>query len=329
MVQVEESPVFVVGLPRSGTTLMRMMLCCHPRLAVTPETNFLNSWARIYGHLDLAKDRDFALFWSSFSRSEVLPSFGLAAPAVRQRIDREPERDLRAVFRAVCLAYAERHGKPRWGEKTPRHAEHLDTLLDWFPAARVVFMLRDPRAVTSSILAKNWARSSTFAFVHARRWRRAAQALQRHASSGRVFVAPYERLVADPQGLLREICAFIGEEFDSEMIARTRAGDYRLYPDDPGSLQSQPVLKPLDPSSLDKWRSRLSRDAVAIVEKEAGPAMAAFGYRPETAGLDARQRALLCCHKAARPLEAFARLPWGKVLKGRLRTLVGRALPGS
>ncbi|MGD9547411.1 MAG: sulfotransferase [Candidatus Krumholzibacteriia bacterium] len=319
-----QSPIFVVGLPRSGTTLMRMMLCCHPRIAIAPETNFLNSWILLYGHLDPAVDRDFELFWSHYSAAKDLPSFGLEPAAVRARIDAAPERSWKAVFQAVCEAYAERNRKERWGEKTPRHADFMENLLDWFPEARIVFMLRDPRAVTSSILAKNWSRSSVFPFAHARRWRRSAVALQTLAAGGRIFVAPYERLVTDAEGLLRDVCRFVGEDFHPEMITRSRAAEYRLYPDDPASNTGQNVLKPLNPASLHKWRTQLKPDQVAFIEHEAGASMAGFGYERVTGGLTLRQRLVLGLHQALFPLESVRRLPWGKVFRGKGKTLVMR-----
>ncbi len=325
--QDQDSPVFIIGLPRSGTTLMRMMLSSHPQLAIAPETNFLNSWMRIYGHLDPTRPRDFELFWSKLTAGELFPSFGITPAGVRARIDGLGDPGFRGIFTAICQEYAARTGKARWGEKTPRHADYLDTLLQWFPAARVLYMQRDPRAVTSSILAKNWARSSRFPHVHARRWRRSMRGVLARAGQGNVMLVSYEDLVADGESVLRRICDFIGEQYHPNMLARSDAALYRLYPDDEKTLRDLPVLKPLNPASLYKWRDRLTPVQVAIIEHESEPEMSRLGYRPEARCRPLPWRLKLLWQRMLRPLEAGLKLPWKKIFTGGAATMIKRWLP--
>jgi len=324
---IPENPVFVVGLPRSGTTLMRMMLSCHPHLAIAPETNFINSWMRVYGHLDPSRPRDFELFWQALAQSDLLPSFGLTPEAVRREVEENIEASWRGIFTAICRCYAARTDKPRWGEKTPRHAEHLETLLEWYPDARILYMQRDPRAVVSSILAKNWARSSRFPHVHARRWRLSVGAARRQAAQDRLMMVGYERLVRDGEGVLREICAFIGEDYHPDMLTRADAPRYRLYPDHEESLRNFPVLKPLNPASLDKWRGHLSPVQTAIIEDQSRPELSALGYEPVAGSAPASWRIAYLGHRMLRPFETVAKLPWAKVFKGGAGTMIRRLLP--
>ncbi len=327
MTDIQDSPIFVIGLPRSGTTLMRMMLSSHPRVAIAPETNFLNSWMRIYGHLDPSRPRDFDLFWDKLTAGELFPSFGITPEGVRARIDAGGDTGFRVIFTAICREYAARTDKVRWGEKTPRHAEHLDTLRRWYPEARILYMQRDPRAVTSSILAKNWPRSSRFPHVHARRWRRSIRRVMPHAEQGHLMMVGYEDLVADGETVLRRICDFIGEDYHPDMLARSDAARYRLYPDHEESLGNLSVLKPLNPSSLYKWRNRLSPVQVAIIEHESQPEMSELGYMPEARSHVLPWRLKLLLHRMVRPLESVVKLPWKKVFTGGAATLVKRWLP--
>ncbi len=313
-----ESPIFIVGLPRSGTTLMRFMLCAHPRICIAPETNYLNRWMRFYSHLDITRRKQFEAFWEDFAKVELFPSFGISPDSTLARIEASDARDHRTVFSCICSEYAAKMEKARWGEKTPKHEQYLDVLMGWFPGARVLFLLRDPRAVAASLLSKDWGGS--FVHAHAERWRKSSVRAGRWAADERVSVISYERLVREPERALREICRFLREDFVPEMIDRSDVSRYVLYPDRPESQRSIPVLRPLNPEGIDRWRSKLSRRDVAVIEHVAREEMEKRGYRAEGGGLRAADRGLLLLDKLRAPLESLGREPFGRVMRARLRT---------
>lgn len=90
--------------------------------------------------------------WNDYSASKSFESLGLDNAVLRNNLPAGGERTLVAIFASILQTYAEAHGKARCGEKTPRHYLYIDTLLEWFPRATVVFVVRDPRAVAASLL---------------------------------------------------------------------------------------------------------------------------------------------------------------------------------
>ncbi|MDP8904621.1 MAG: sulfotransferase [Chloroflexota bacterium] len=159
--------VFVVGVNRSGTTLLRRLLETSPLVAVATETHFLghvlpHEGARFYFRRlgDVADDATIKrlvefIYSGEFQRRsrwrEVSPYWRWLTreipPEEFERALLSEERTERGIFRAMLRVYADHLGRPVPGEKTPAHLAYVDTLLEWFPDGRVVHMLRDPRAV--------------------------------------------------------------------------------------------------------------------------------------------------------------------------------------
>ena len=128
------SPIFIVGCPRSGTTLVRSILAAHSRIIISPESHFLNYWVKQYAHLNLLQPQDFDRFWQDFSTSQRFGYFDLNGSALKTKIQTETQQSgnpvsFQLIFRCLLDAYAAKMQKPRWGEKTPAHYESVDVLL--------------------------------------------------------------------------------------------------------------------------------------------------------------------------------------------------------
>ncbi len=298
LVDERNSPIFIAGMPRSGTTLVRSILCAHPRIIISPELNFF-SWVRKFGHLDLEQEEQFDRFWREFIRCDQFGHFCVDAEKVRSRIRACEAVSFRTVFRSLLDEFVATVGKPRWGEKTPRNYEHIDVLLEWFPDAQVVFLLRDPRAVSASLLRTPWGGKEVGR--HARAWCRSVAVLERWKDDPRVRTVRYEALVAEPESETKELCRFLGEEFVDAMLSRRDANETMLRNREgwaKGALEA--AMKPISTASIDKWRSALSGYQVAVIEHVAGGKMREHGYHP-----------------AGRPLS------FGWCLKWRMATALG------
>src|SRR4051794_20410563 len=152
MTTTRDAPIFVVGFPRSGTTLLQSLLGAHPRIAAPPEIHF---GTRIVG---------FAAYWGALNDdaglnrvaeatldSRRLVHAGFDVDRVFERARTGP-RTYAGVLDAVMTDFAERHGKQRWSEKTP-HQSASDIWLH-FPEAQVLHIVRDPRPTAVSNLSK-------------------------------------------------------------------------------------------------------------------------------------------------------------------------------
>lgn len=198
-----EPPFFVVGVPRSGTTLLRHMLGGHPRLAIPRESHFVPS---------ALSAPSGAAALELILASEQFAEWGIDADAVRRRAaatDMTPP----AVVRSAFETFAESQGKPRWGDKTPRYLKHMPQLAAAFPGSRFVHLLRDGREVATSLRDAWWGTDDLALAAH--EWRHTIAKARADAESlpaDQYLEVRYRRLVADPKTELARVLDFLGED---------------------------------------------------------------------------------------------------------------------
>jgi len=214
------TPFFVMACPRSGTTLLALMLHAHSRIAVPPETRFM---MRVYrqqrgiGDLAVAANRE-RLADMITHRSTRFPDLGLSRPVTRQAIIDGPP-TVGSALGIVFRSYAERFGKQRWGDKRPQHHRSVVAIRAMFPDAKFIHIVRDGRDCVASLKQVPWWTKDS---IHAMalwtaaidRGRRSGQRL----GPGCYLELRYEDLVADPEGEIRKVCDFLGEEFEPAML---------------------------------------------------------------------------------------------------------------
>jgi len=260
-----DAPIFVVGVARSGTTLLSAMLSAHSRLDCGPESRF---FAR-YRHLDKRARRRIldaatwprpAVDFIASLRNQGHPItelFGLTLPEIGAYLaDREPSPA--AMLESLTVLHARRAGKSRWMEKTPRHLLMTDTLRQLWPEAYIVRIVRDPRDVALSLAGMPFARDSVVGnLVRVDHDYRASR--ERIESDPRAMTLRYEDLVTEPERELRRVCEFIGEAYEPGMLdSRGTAGNVAAEHE----WWKASVSGPLQTSSMGRWHEQMSADAV-------------------------------------------------------------------
>ena len=301
----EPEAIFVVGVSRSGTTLMRRILGRHSRIAIADENHFM-------GHLlpgqgvrhavgrigDLHDDANVGrlvelLYSDAFLRGsrtrDVSPFWkAFAAEVPRDDLERRllaAERTDRGAFLAILQAWATTRGRAIPGEKTPAHIRFAAELLDWYPTARVVHMVRDPRGIYVSELKRRRERPESLPY----RWLvRLPVALRgfilletiwawadsvgysrslRAAFPDRYRAVRFEDLVRDPRGELIPLCRFLGVRFETGMLKQkvvskgAREGDAGF-----------------DAGAADRWRERIGPWEARAIGWGLGRRLEQLGY---------------------------------------------------
>src|SRR5262249_25559921 len=137
--------------PRSGTTLLRLMLNAHPDLAIPPETGFLEPLAYLAQAGETDPRRIFSTIIDYPPDAPIWPDFQISQAAFWERLRAIPGLTPAEAARAFYRMYAERHGKSRWGEKTPLHGLHMAAIGALLPEARFIHVIRDGRDVALSL----------------------------------------------------------------------------------------------------------------------------------------------------------------------------------
>jgi hypothetical protein len=266
-------PLLLLGVSRSGTTLLRVILDRSPGIAIPDESFFVPLLARRHGGVI-----DAERFLDDVARLTVVRAWGLTGDDVAPRLrSGMPTAD---AIAAVFETYAAAAGKTRWGDKTPMYMRHLDLLERLFPDAEYVHLVRDGRDAALSFLempggtyTRTWAHPATAA-QFACLWRREvrdARALGRRVGPARYHEVRYEELVADPESVVRGICAFAQLPFEPAML------DYAGTVDVSAKPHQQRLLTP-PTTGVRSWRDDLPAEDVAAFEGIAGELLSELGY---------------------------------------------------
>lgn len=272
------SPIFVVGAPRSGTTLLASMLAAHSRIACGPETQFFNKLSE--KHLRRAvrdpnwPNRAVQLATSlTLAEQPVYTLFGHTAEELGDFLaGRAPSEG--AVLEALTALYAAKRSKPRWAEKTPNHLLHLSRIRKHYPDAPIVRIVRDPRDCALSMRKLPWASRSVLAngYLWAAWFRESQPFFERDANT---FTLSYEDLIAEPERALRSLCAFVGETFQTGMLETQNTG---RSVSSPNETWKAPNARALDGSRTRVWARELDAATQEAVSYSCLDGLVAFGY---------------------------------------------------
>lgn len=206
------APIFILGNGRSGTTLMRFMLNAHPDIYISEEVCY-HFWLRnVHG----SYRRRLYQFFQSFNYAwlRMPPQDVLTAWPEPEKLDWA---DASSVYLRILQCKAAQYGKARYGEKGPLLTEELDQLFKEYPQAKIIHMVRDPRAVVYSHFTMPWSTSS-FIAANVMVWSN-MRTLARYKH--RLLTVKLEDLLAAPEPALRRILDFIGVPWNAQVLNHT------------------------------------------------------------------------------------------------------------
>lgn len=284
MSQSNDRPIFLVGCPRSGTTLLSAMLHAHPRLAMPPETRFLIPVYREraeFGDLRVEANRRRLAARITEPMDSMFADLALDRVAVIDRIVAAPP-TVGSAAGTLWREFARDRGKARWGEKRPAYWRDMDVVLRLFPDAQIVHLMRDGRACVASLKQVTWWREGVLGAMTT--WALAERQLRRlgrRLPSDSYHRLRYEDLLADPEAELTRLCAFLGEDFDEAMLDR---GDSATDIVQSRQRWHDRVKGELDPARIEAWRTVLEPQELGLFEAVAGRALRRNGYALSGAG---------------------------------------------
>jgi hypothetical protein len=312
-------PVFVVGCPRSGTTLLYSMLVAAGGFAVYRKETYFYDLLPKFSRLAprLARDEFAAKFLQGYLGK--VPGFDVE-PFVRDALDRCT--DLCRFLPVLMTDLARAQGMDRWLEATPVHVLHLDVIRELVPDALFVHIVRDGRDCAISNAGQQWVP----VFPWDRHQRLAAAALfwrrlVRHGRAfGRAHAADYlevrfEDLVTDPRPTLDTLGRFLDHHLDYDRIRQNPVHSLKR-PNT--SFREEAELSVFNP--VGRWRETCPPEQLALCEQLVGDLLQELGYPLTTrdrSRFSARAALMRCTY-----LPYFAARHWLKAHSplGRLLT---------
>lgn len=258
------APIFIGGMPRSGTTLLRVILDSHPNIACGPELRAIPALA--------ALSRD-----TRKLMGETLEQHYALAP-----------RDLDRIYAELVLSFLEplhrATGKKRIAEKTPANALHFAELGRLFPESPLIQVIRDGRDAVASVMKMDWKDDKTGAAlaitrdpaIAAAAWvEHIARGREARDAGARYFEIRYEDIVRAPKAALTPLFEFLGEPWSDEVLAYHENGQI-----DPGlhEASAEQVSSALYAKSVGRWREALSPPHKSAIKAAAGDLLIELGY---------------------------------------------------
>lgn len=269
---------FVVGVGRSGTTLLQAMLNAHPELAMPFESHFIVPFAERHEEYERPDGFDTERFICDLLSQWSFQRWEIAEPLLRAALTTPPPRDLAAAVRRVFALYAATRDKVRYGDKTPDYSLSLPFLARLFPESRFVHVIRDGRDVALALRDMDWMRQrdivdcALYWALRVETARRAGRWLGPH----RYAEVRYDELVREPEPTLRRVCAFLSLPFRESMLEH-QSSAVELVHTEPNANEFRTLHLPLTPGLRD-WRTQLTADDLKSFEQVAGDVLEDFGY---------------------------------------------------
>ncbi|HEX8010072.1 MAG TPA: sulfotransferase [Casimicrobiaceae bacterium] len=281
----------VVGCPRSGTSLLAVMLDSHPDLAIPPETAFLGPVAWLHGSSEVVR-RNFAdVVTADRITVSNWSDFGLDKDAFWRRLEAIEPFTVSAGLRAFYTMYAQAEGKPRYGEKTPGYVFLMPPIAALLPEAHFIHVIRDP-GDTALSLRRTWFSPGADFRVLGEQWRKHVEAGRRASALVRRYLeVRFEELVVHPERELRRICEYLSLTWTPRMLdyrergaARLKRLQGRLHARGPLIAREQRtqihanLTRAPDAERIDVWRREMTTDERRVLEDAAGPLVRELGY---------------------------------------------------
>jgi Sulfotransferase family len=325
-------PIFVVGAPRSGTTLTRRILDRHSRVFMPGETHFFDdiySRRRELGDLSDAESirKVLARLRTLYRRYDEHPD--------QQRIDALLQRCGVIEKLMTCRTYPallsrfmeiqmRAVGKVRWGNNVPKDIFHIDDILTFYPDAKFLVCIRDVKDFVLSYKNK-WKNTGAENADRIKRlyhpvvtsllWKASVKQILRMKDlipSENLMMIRYESLVQNPERLVREICQFIGENFEADMVNV-----------DEENSSFQVGEKGIYSSSVGRWRTLLANEEVYIAQTIGGHGLPDLGY---SIGKFKTNHFKVGCIYATLPYALWKAFRANRAIRGPLLPYVGRRL---
>ena len=272
-------PLFIIGYPRSGTTLLLYILRSTGEYPIYDfdETHFFSHFYFRYGKLNKAAQQD--RFLSDLTSSTWFKSSGLSKKEFFSSLSKEVL-SYQSVLSTFMELIAVKQGKERWLEKTPWHLLYINEIARFFPEAKFIFLTRDPRSVVQSVTTAGWIstkRGGGLRVAASWRWHNlhACRELQKYKN--RYITLKYEDIILNTTSIFRKLSEFLCINFDIDSIKydpkiNTLAKSNSSYNEDITGLSDIPLLR---------WKKDMELGSIKTIEAVVGSdCMKKFGYDP-------------------------------------------------
>jgi len=283
--QLAKLPVFfIIGRPRSGTTLLRTLFDAHPNVIIPLESPV---FIVLYNKYHRVKHWDNDKIDMLCDDLKKIPKFGswtIDLGHIRKYLkNSESNYSFSEICKIIYSNYQSFYPKQEIkliGDKNPPYTEHLSKLMKLFPGARFIYMQRDYRDQIISM--RKLLTENPDVSIQASRWKHAYKNFINFKKKypKNCIEIKYEDLTSDPKKILKEICSFLGLNYFEEMLDfyKVKEKVYSLYPKEIIDLTFKSLFNPISTEHISSWKAQLKEKEVRVADIIVGKYAEIAGY---------------------------------------------------
>jgi len=279
---------FIIGRPRSGTTMLRLLFEAHPHVTIPPESPFILGLFKKYGKVTLwdkvvIKEYIDDVFQQRYFDKWLVEKEDL----LNHLMEAAGENTYENIVKKTCLAYNSVYDKQEIrliGDKNPGYSLYISRIHKIFPEAKIIHITRDYRDNYLSLINVNFEVPIVPLVVY--RWKFALwQAWKvKKQNPGMVYSIRYEDLASDPETHFRELCKFVNIDYDpsvmlfhekKEAVEKAYTGSNEI------GVIHQSLMNPISTDRMNLWKTKMNPSEIRMADLVAGKTAEKAGYQRE------------------------------------------------
>jgi hypothetical protein len=273
---MDQGPIFIGGLSRSGKTLMSVLLSSHPNIAIPSKGS--NMWTHFYRrHGDLSQSNDFERCLAALLCYKHVLALNPDPDRIREEFW-QGEPTYARLFALFHMHYAEQLGKQRWGYQSRLVERYTDHIFAAYTGARMIHMVRDPRDRYADDVAR-LSRGRGKIGGGTARWLYSIGLAKRNLKQYADYykIVRYETLVAQPEETTRDVCTFLDEDYIHNMLVMESSLSFR----DAGGNRSdgKDGRGNISAAFLGGYHQVMSKGEIAFMQTYAKQDMVSLNYK--------------------------------------------------
>jgi len=279
---------FIVGRPRSGTTLLLTLLDANPHVLIPVEWPVIMKLLPKYKNISHFSPEMLKEFYqdvenTSFHHHYSYYDMNFDFDTIKKEIlSSKPETSFPELISCIYTHYKsifEKQEIKALGDKNPLASKQVNQLLKYFPDAKFIHLVRDYRDHTVSMLKAGFGSGSIPLIVY--RWKKYQLILEKAYLSQphRFFRLRYEDLVNEPEVYLKQICEFLNLPYYPEMLNYHNANLNELYPKNLSEQYQTSLSQPVNTGRQGIWKNKFSKKQIRIMDYMAGKTAEKWNYK--------------------------------------------------
>ena len=254
------NPIFIVGVGRSGTSLLQSILNSHSDITFLPETQFLRTYLFSNKEINISKS-NYRDIIDTLTADQRFNRLNIKANQIIFQ-----DKNMYDAYLNLLDLHLRNKQKQLIGDKDPKNIEYIHYLHKFFPKAKLIHIIRDPRDVVLSRIKAKWSKSVPY-YIHAVIYvlqLKIGRSMGKKIFNKNYHELYYEDLLINPEKTIRKIVKFIGVDYEEELLDY-RKSSQELVSDDELDWKKE-TFKPIINDNFNKWKNQLSKSQILIIE---------------------------------------------------------------